>query len=92
LIKLTIAKTHTWQNIHLQNHTLAKKAKKQSTNGETLKQAHCSCCGKKKQQTYNVVFIWDKRPNLNLKPNFKLNLKAFFYYVLPLSNFDYARF
>ncbi len=28
---------------------------------------------KKRQQTYNVIFIWDKRPNLNPKPNFKPN-------------------
>jgi hypothetical protein len=42
--------------------------------------------GKKKQQTYNVIFILDKRPNLNPKPN------LFFYYVLTLNNFDYGRF
>jgi hypothetical protein len=32
---------------------------------------------KKLQQTYNVIFIWDKRPNLNPKPNFKPNPKPF---------------
>ncbi len=32
---------------------------------------------KKRQQTYNVIFIWDERPNLNFKPNSKLNLKLF---------------
>jgi hypothetical protein len=30
---------------------------------------------KKKKQMYNVIFIWDKGPNLNFKPNFKLNPK-----------------
>jgi hypothetical protein len=28
-----------------------------------------------KQQTYNVIFIWDKIPNLNPKPNSKPNPK-----------------
>jgi hypothetical protein len=28
LTKLTIAKAHTWQNIHIQNYTLIKEAKK----------------------------------------------------------------
>jgi hypothetical protein len=43
---------------------------------------------KERQQTYNVIFIWDKRPNLNPKPN----LKPFFYFILILSNFDYGQF
>jgi hypothetical protein len=30
---------------------------------------------KERQQAYNVIFIWDKRPNLNPKPNFKPNTK-----------------
>jgi hypothetical protein len=30
---------------------------------------------KERQQTYNFIFIWDKRPNLNPKPNSKPNLK-----------------
>jgi hypothetical protein len=29
----------------------------------------------KNKQTYNVIFIWDKRPNLN--PNLTLNLFLF---------------
>jgi hypothetical protein len=29
---------------------------------------------KKRQQTYNVIFIWDKRPNLNLNFNPELFL------------------
>ncbi len=33
---------------------------------------------KEKQQTYNVIFIWDKKPNLNPKPNSKPNTKHFF--------------
>jgi hypothetical protein len=32
---------------------------------------------KKRQQTYNIIFIWDKRPNLNPKLNSKLNPKPF---------------
>jgi hypothetical protein len=48
LAKPTIAKTHTWQNVHLQKRKLAKEAKKQSTNGESLNQTHCSCCEKRK--------------------------------------------
>ena len=32
---------------------------------------------KERQQTYNVIFIWDKRPNLNPKPNSKPNFKPF---------------
>jgi hypothetical protein len=43
---------------------------------------------KERQKTYNVIFIWDERPNLDLKPN----LKPFFNFVLTLSNFDYDRF
>ncbi len=43
---------------------------------------------KERQQTYNVIFIWDKRPNLNPKSNFKL----FFNFILILSNFDYGQF
>ncbi len=42
-----------------------------------------------KKQTYNVIFIWDKRLNLNPKPNFKP--KPFFYFILILSNFDYGQ-
>jgi hypothetical protein len=30
---------------------------------------------KEKQQTYNVIFIWDKRPNVNLKLKSKANPK-----------------
>jgi len=26
---------------------------------------------KERQQTYNVILMWDKRPNLNPKPNSK---------------------
>ncbi len=33
---------------------------------------------KKTQQTYNVLFIWDKKPNLNPKPNSKPNLEPFY--------------
>jgi hypothetical protein len=29
----------------------------------------CTCYDKKRQQTYNVIFIWDQKPNLNPKPN-----------------------
>jgi hypothetical protein len=28
LKKITVVKAHTWQNIHLQNHTFVKEAKK----------------------------------------------------------------
>jgi hypothetical protein len=42
-------------------HKLVKEAKKLSTNGENLNQTHCFCCEKKRQQTYNVIFIWEKR-------------------------------
>jgi hypothetical protein len=49
-----VAKTHIWQNIHLQKHKLVKEAKKQSTNGESLNQAHCFCYEKKSN---NVIFI-----------------------------------
>ncbi len=55
-----------------------KRNKKQSTNGESLNQTHCFCYEKKTQQTYNVIFIWDKNPNLNLKPNLKPNPKPFY--------------
>ncbi len=41
---------------------------------------------KKIQQTYNVIFIWDKRPN------FKPNPKPFLYFMLTLNNFDYGNF
>jgi hypothetical protein len=34
----------------LAKHTLAKEAKKQSTNGENLNQVHCSYYEKKRQQ------------------------------------------
>jgi hypothetical protein len=30
---------------------------------------------KKRKQTYNVIFIWDKRPNLNPKLKFKPDFK-----------------
>ncbi len=36
---------------------------------------------KKKQQTYNDICIWDKRLNLNLKPNFKPNPKLFLFCI-----------
>ncbi len=52
--------------------------KTRSTNGESLDQTHCFCCEKKRQETYNVIFIWDKSPNLNPKPSYKPNLKRFF--------------
>jgi hypothetical protein len=42
---------------------------------------------KKQQQKYNVIFMWDKRPNLN--PNLALNLFLFF---IDLNNFGYGRF
>ncbi len=45
---------------------------------------------KKRQQTYNVIFIQDKR--LNSKPNSKPNPKFFSYFVLTLNNFDYSKF
>jgi hypothetical protein len=32
---------------------------------------------KERQQTYNVIFIWDKITSLNLKPNFEPNPKPF---------------
>jgi hypothetical protein len=32
---------------------------------------------KERQQTYNVIFVWDKKPNLNLKLNLKPNLKLY---------------
>jgi len=32
---------------------------------------------KKTQLTYNVIFIWDKKPNINPKPNSKPNTKHF---------------
>jgi len=32
---------------------------------------------KKRQQTYNVIYIWDKRPNLNPKPNSQPKPKLF---------------
>ncbi len=81
MAKLTIVKTHTWQNIHLQKQNLAKEAKKKPTNDESLNQTHYSYCEKKGQQTYNVIFIWDKRPNLNPKPNFKPDLKPFLFCI-----------
>jgi hypothetical protein len=32
---------------------------------------------KERQQTYNVIFIWDKRPNLNPELDLKPNPKIF---------------
>ncbi len=30
---------------------------------------------RKKDNKHTIIFVWDKRPNLNPKPNFKLNSK-----------------
>jgi hypothetical protein len=48
---------------------------------------------KKKQQTYNVIFIWDKRPNVDLKLNLKPSPKPFstmywFWIILIMVNFN----
>jgi hypothetical protein len=55
LAKLKIAKAHgktyTCKNTYLQ--------RKQQDNQQMVK--------KKRQQTYNVIFIWDKKLNLNPK-------------------------
>jgi hypothetical protein len=64
MAKHTCAKTHNYKG-----------SKKIVNNGESLNQTHCSCFEKKRQQTYNVIFIWDKRPKMNPKPNLKPNPK-----------------
>jgi hypothetical protein len=66
----------------VEKHTLGKmyickKGKKELTNGESLNQTQCYCYEKKIYQTYNVIFIWEKRLNLNPKPNSKPNPKPF---------------
>jgi hypothetical protein len=73
-------------------HTLVKETKKLSINGESLNQAHCSCCEKKRQQTYNIIFIWVKIPNLKPKPNSKPTLKPFSILPINLINFDHRIF
>jgi hypothetical protein len=58
LAKLIVAKSHTLQNIHLQKHKLIKEAKKQSTNGESLNQTHCSCYEKKKDNKHTMLYLY----------------------------------
>jgi len=52
-------------------HLKKKKTKKKSTNGESLNRTHCFCYEKIKTPNIQCYMIWDKRPNLNPKPNFK---------------------
>jgi hypothetical protein len=47
---------------------------------------------KERQQRCNVIFIWDKKLNLNPKPNSKPSPKPLFYFILILNNFDYGPF
>jgi hypothetical protein len=70
----------------LAKHIFAKNITKQSINDESLTKYIVHAMKIKIQQTHNVIFIWGKRPNFNLKPN----LKPFFYFELTLSNFDYG--
>ncbi len=82
--EVACGKTNSYKSTHLAKHSFKgsnrnKGSKKtRSTNGENLDQTHCSCCDKKRQETYNVTFIWDKSSNLNPKPSYKPNLKRFF--------------
>jgi len=75
LAKLTIIRAHTWKNMHLRKHTLAKQVKKQLTNGERLNQTHCSYYEKRKTKKYNVIFMWAK--DLTWTLNITLNLFLF---------------
>jgi hypothetical protein len=52
----------------LQKHKLAKEAKKNQQIVKVETKHIVLVVKKKRQQTYNVIFIWDKRLNLNPKP------------------------
>jgi hypothetical protein len=78
LAKFTLAKSQVYKG-----------NKKNKKNGENFKQnMYFFVLKKKRQQTYNVIFIWDKRPNLNCNPN----PKSLSYSILVLNNFDYGKF
>jgi len=46
---------------------------------------------KKKKQTYNVIFVWDKRPNFTLNPSLNLTLNLL-YFILTLNNLTIVNF
>ncbi len=77
MAKLKVAKTHdktyTYRNINLQ-----RKKQKNQQMVKALIKCIVLVMKKEKQQTYNVIFVWDKKPNLNLKLNYKQNPKLLF--------------
>jgi hypothetical protein len=65
----------------LAKHTLVetvtcKENNKTIKNGESLNQAHCSCCEKKITNIQCYIYM-GQRPNLNPKLNSKFNPKPF---------------
>jgi hypothetical protein len=74
LQKHTLGKTYTCRNTKE-----AKEAKKQDQQMVKASTKHIVLVVKKeRQETYSVIFIWDKSPNLNPKPIYKPNFKFYF--------------